>query len=462
VDLDLVRQGQRPSCVDGPQAVGCRRVFDNALRARDEQPGGLLPDVHAFQGDTLFVMEQAAGLRWEDSRGAILAWRPGWAQAQPVTGPRGYWCEGHRRSAAAYCAEEPARRTSGPALRFDLKVGRLDAPESRLTMVAQLVASQPGDRAQGSLRYRIQISGDGRHVLYSNATGEPGTREPLRAVATDDPANIRQLSEDLHRWESSADGRAVYGLAGVPAGEAGEPLAGELHQVMIADGWTGSLGPVLDFALVGDDPAAQGLAAVSGGGQLWLKRDPNVRGAPTVIDGEARWIRAWSRDGGHIAYTRSGAFAGYGDLHVVRVGGSAPVLRCSITTKAWWNMAFSSSGEWLFWLDHPSDEGPRAHATHIASCRTVEVARNFSWWQRVPGDNFVVWTDANLLGTYGHANLRRVDLSRGIDAAATTMLSEAVSDRAVFVEWEASAPGGAGFWALYARQLGWPSDGLYA
>lgn len=466
VDLDRVRRGERVSCGGEGGETGCVRVTERAFNARSDEPAGTSPEAHGFDGQTLFVMEEAATLRFQDRRGAILGWRAGWPSARPLTGPRGYYCAGHPRTDAVFCAEDQDEGTSSRrSASLRLLAGRVS--EGPLARIDTLVWWRAGDApTDWPTRFRVQLSPDGERLFWSNKAGASDDPEPLYMARIDDPAGSKvALADDLSAWETSADGRLVIGLAGLPLD--GSKL-GDLRAVSVADRRVTSIAErVRSFLALGERGEDRGAAVVtdqSSAGELWMVPDVTRPGTGVRVDNGVTWLRERSPDGKAVAYSKVTAAGDerWGDLRVVHRDDGAVYRRCvaSSTPDASSSMTFSSSGDWLLWYRHPTAGDPQVNVTHLPTCKTYKLVESNAWWQRLPENRFLLWAHVADVSPHGLARAMLVDVSRGPDAVETIPLTEAIGFRPGLVTWPHER--GNEVWLVHTRAVGWRTDGVFA
>jgi hypothetical protein len=169
------------------------------------------PEIHGFEGDTLFLYDDARSATPDDAyKGPIKAWRPGWPTARSLTSDAGYICHGHPWAAAAYCVDNVATVAGSPE--FDLRAGSLagGAAGGILMSVGRIRALG----SAGQVMWGAAFSPDGQSFLYSSpAEGEDV--EVLKMAATTDggTAPAVEILRNGGRWQIAPDGKKLYYLA---------------------------------------------------------------------------------------------------------------------------------------------------------------------------------------------------------------------------------------------------------
>lgn len=207
------------------------------------------PYSHRFDGDTLIFHADAANDVREPYEGPVFAWRPGWSAARRISSERGVVCNGHRRSAVAYCIDaldvdvEPDGLFSAPVWHsFDLLAGKLDSNTEGPLPLVERIASPTGD----SQAFRAQFTRQGDKLAYSSVL-EGDAQQTLRWVSLTGvgPFETKTVLGDAAEWELAHDGAAVYvlrgfspdnplgnlALADFPSGANVQPIASDVDHI---------------------------------------------------------------------------------------------------------------------------------------------------------------------------------------------------------------------------------------
>jgi hypothetical protein len=464
VEPDRLRAAGKP-CDVSDEAAGCLQLHPRLRRATTT---GTLP-VQRFVGDTLLFEpdEAPVGVVSQVGRTSIHAWRPGWPQARRLF-DNAYRCEADAASDAIACLTDYTSTPMGP-IHADLWAGRLGDGQQPLQKIERLVLFTAADRTimGATLVYQLGFSPGGAHLVWSVRPADaPTARETVYTIALADsagapPAARRELVNDASYWRWSQDGKRLYWLRGYDrVGRAGALEVADFAAPSTPRSLLPATGPSY-FPVAGPGAGTEGVIALQASGALVRIADASV--SPVVaemVDQGVTAIRTLATDSRRVAYskTRHPTDTAWGDLYLAELG--SPLRKCYVSAEVEWSApVFSSSGRLLVagrtLFDEVNDVS--AHLIDASSCQRLQMVGDANYWQRLPGDRFLIGGATRWLRKFG-----LVDLTLLEPGAKNTPLSppvEAVSARwGLHLRSEAAQDTAT---IIYSVNAGWRTDGLY-
>lgn len=197
--------GGAPPVCDGTSA-DCLRL-STSLWIQSPLAGPQQRYANRFEGDTLFIHDQARSTGEAAFEGAISVWRPGWARPRQLSAGANA-CYGDPRHPLAFCLDA-VRHEGFIPVEFDLRAGSIADPAGGGLPLVERVRLL---RADGEPSVHATFTADGQSFVYSAPAAPGAAAAPLYLVKVADlgTGTATTILPDVMDWEIAKDGRALF------------------------------------------------------------------------------------------------------------------------------------------------------------------------------------------------------------------------------------------------------------